>query len=121
MQTVRVLGQGSFGKVELVKELSTDELFALKKIKLGSERHREFALREGRALFDLRHENLVAAFSYFEKHNWFHNNKFGILLEYCDGGDLHALVKTSKDIPASELERNLFAIILQVRGLSSIL
>ena len=89
-----MLGRGGFGKVLLVRRKSTKELFAMKKIKLQSSKDKQLALREGRTLFELQHPNVVHAISFFEKRHWFKQNKVGIVMEFCDGGDLwHTIIR----------------------------
>jgi serine/threonine protein kinase len=63
-EKVRQLGHGTYGEVYLARNRVTDEMVALKKIKLEASKERRSgfpitALREMRVLKDLSHKNVV--------------------------------------------------------------
>lgn len=60
-QNIRLLGEGSFGTVYLVKRKSDDQLYALKKVKMLplGEKERQNALNEIRLLASIKHPNIV--------------------------------------------------------------
>lgn len=97
---VRVLGQGAYGKVILVKDKLTNKLYAMKQLKkaeilitespksneeddvnLGKRIERTFA--EKSILAELEHPNIVKLFYSFHD-----NSKLYLLLQYIPGGEL---------------------------------
>ncbi|EKF31351.1 protein kinase, putative,serine/threonine-protein kinase Nek1, putative [Trypanosoma cruzi marinkellei] len=87
---IRVLGKGSFGSAILIKRRSDNALLVIKEVFLGkmSKKEREEARHECRVLQQLSHPNIVRYVEHFEN-----RNNLYIVMEYCDGGDLHAKVK----------------------------
>ena len=84
-EVIRTLGRGSYGRVDLCKDKSTGEQFAVKKVKLGQmpEADRLKALEEATFLSKLDHPNIVAYHESFQE-----NDSLYISMEYMDGGDL---------------------------------
>ena len=82
----------------------------MKKIKLMSAKEKELALQEGQALFELRHPNLVHAIAFYEKKHWFKQNKVGIIMEYCDGGNLGKVIESGVVLS----EDQILSVVLQV-------
>ncbi|ESS70705.1 protein kinase [Trypanosoma cruzi Dm28c] len=87
---IRVLGKGSFGSAILIKRRSDNALLVIKEVFLGkmSKKEREEARHECRLLQQLSHPNIVRYVEHFEN-----RNNLYIVMEYCDGGDLHTKVK----------------------------
>ncbi|KEG14973.1 putative protein kinase, putative,serine/threonine-protein kinase Nek1 [Trypanosoma grayi] len=87
---VRVLGKGSFGSAILIKRRSDNALLVIKEVFLGkmSKKEREEARHECRVLQQLNHPNIVRYVEHFEN-----RNNLYIVMEYCDGGDLHMKLK----------------------------
>lgn len=92
-EPIKVLGHGSYGKVLLVREKSTGNLFAQKQLKKASliinetneihKKNYERTLNEKVILEKVNHGNIVKLFYAFQDHN-----KVYLILEYLDGGEL---------------------------------
>ena len=82
--TIRTIGKGSFGEAVLVRDVASNALFVMKKIKLPQGSERKIALREGKVLSKLCHPNIIRYRDSFVVHA----NLLCILTEYADGGDL---------------------------------
>ena len=99
------IGQGTFGKVSLVKSKANDKYYAMKEINLkqqilkSSLINRSYALDEGLKLIKLKleHENIInyhRSYIYEDCIYW--------IMDYCDGGTLRErislYVKQNKSI-----------------------
>jgi serine/threonine protein kinase len=93
-EPIKVLGKGSYGKVLLVREISTGKLFAQKQLKKASliinentnevhELNYRRTLNEKTILEMVNHPNIVKLYYAFQD-----NNKVYLILEYLDGGEL---------------------------------
>ena len=93
-EPIKVLGKGSYGKVLLVREISTGRLFAQKQLKKASliinedtneihEKNYQRTLNEKQILELVNHQNIVKLFYAFQD-----NDKLYLILEYLDGGEL---------------------------------
>ncbi|EGW30855.1 ribosomal protein S6 kinase and related protein [Spathaspora passalidarum NRRL Y-27907] len=93
-EPIKVLGKGSYGKVLLVRELSTGRLFAQKQLKKASliinentnevnEKNYNRTVNEKNILEMVNHPNIVKLYYAFQD-----NNKVYLILEYLDGGEL---------------------------------
>lgn len=93
-EPIKVLGKGSYGKVLLVREISTGKLFAQKQLKKASliinentnevhELNYRRTLNEKTILEMVNHPNIVKLYYAFQDHN-----KVYLILEYLDGGEL---------------------------------
>ncbi|KAK8750745.1 hypothetical protein OTU49_014988 [Cherax quadricarinatus] len=91
VREVRHLGNGTFGTVYLVEK--DQNLYALKKIDLSkmSTNSWSYQVREVRLLQQLRHENIVSYEDYCKIGMEIH-----LLMEYCDGGNLHTHIQRRK-------------------------
>ena len=101
---LRVIGQGQFGDVLLVRKRDEEgRLYALKAIlnhgkAIGrSEKDRNDARGEVHLLSGLKHPNIVQY-----QGSFFHEGTFHIVMEYCQGGDLAERIKRRKSKPFSE-------------------
>ncbi|XP_047579259.1 serine/threonine-protein kinase Nek3 isoform X4 [Lutra lutra] len=89
---LRVIGEGSFGRALLVQQESSNQLFAMKEIRLpkslsGTQNSRKEAV----LLAKMKHPNIVAFQESFEA-----DGHLYIVMEYCDGGDLMQKIKHQK-------------------------
>lgn len=91
-EPIKVLGKGSFGKVLLVREVSTGRLFALKQLKKATliisddeidTVNYQRTVNEKSILEMVDHPNIVLLYYAFQDHN-----KLYLILEYLDGGEL---------------------------------
>ena len=88
-----MLGAGGFSVVALVKDRSTESLYACKVT------HREFLIQEGILDRFEREARLLASFSYpsiVQLHDIvYERDFFGLVMEYCEPGDLFDILTTS--------------------------
>ncbi|XP_027447039.1 serine/threonine-protein kinase Nek3 isoform X3 [Zalophus californianus] len=89
---LRVIGEGSFGRALLIQQESSNQLFAMKEIRLpkslsGTQNSRKEAV----LLAKMKHPNIVAFRESFEAEGHLY-----IVMEYCDGGDLMQKIKHQK-------------------------
>jgi len=84
---MKILGEGSFGKVYLMRHIQKRELCCLKvmKIKKLSKTERENCKNEVQLMKQLVHPNIVLYRESFLSKN---KDSLCICMEYCDGGDL---------------------------------
>eukprot|EP00929_Paragymnodinium_shiwhaense_P052041 TRINITY_DN26100_c0_g1_i1.p1 TRINITY_DN26100_c0_g1~~TRINITY_DN26100_c0_g1_i1.p1 ORF type:complete len:454 (+),score=100.61 TRINITY_DN26100_c0_g1_i1:115-1476(+) len=87
---LRLLGQGSFGKAFLARDLSDNELCVMKQIRVEKmdTKARDTAVREAVALRRVRHPNVVRFRQVFVRSGW-----LCLVMDFADGGDLCAAVK----------------------------
>eukprot|EP01035_Chromulina_nebulosa_P019219 gene19219-25070_t len=97
---IRVLGEGSFGKVYLMRDKVKRNLLCIKVIKIKNipKKEREATKMEVDLLRRLHHPNIVRYVDSFLSKN---NETLCICMEYCDGGDLASQIKAAR--------RNLFS------------
>ncbi|CAM9739442.1 unnamed protein product, partial [Phaeothamnion confervicola] len=92
-EPMKVLGEGSFGKVYLMKHKTTRELVCTKVIKLKNlPKKEQIACRnEVEVLRRMRHPNIVGYHDSF-----LYKNCLCIIMEYCDAGDLGGRVNKAR-------------------------
>ncbi|XP_057377743.1 serine/threonine-protein kinase Nek5-like [Daphnia carinata] len=113
----RVLGRGSFGTVYLIKMKTTDThgfrvdgardfktehgaaSYVLKEICIRDEKQREAARQEGRLLSQLNHVNIIRYFDSFESPI---TGNLCLVMEYCPGGDVAAVIRQRRGVPFPE-------------------
>jgi NIMA (never in mitosis gene a)-related kinase len=86
-EPVKELGSGSFGKVELVRKKSDQQLYALKSVNLVrlNQKEKDSALNEVRLLASITIPYVIGyRGSFFDADN----NSLCIVMEFADGGDL---------------------------------
>ena len=96
---IRLLGEGSFGKVYLMRDKKLRKFVCVKIIKIKNipKKEREATKNEVDLLKKLNHPNIVRYIDSFLSKN---KESLCISMEYCDGGDLATQIKNAK--------RNLF-------------
>jgi len=84
------LGQGSFGKAFLARDLATEDLCVMKQVRVEKmdAKARDTAVREAVALRRIRHPNVVRFRQVFVRSGW-----LCLVMDFADGGDLCAAVK----------------------------
>ena len=89
-ELVKLLGKGSYGRVDLAKKKQTGELVAIKKIKFGTMtvQERKKSLEEATLLSTLHHPNIVGYHESFQE-----RNSLYIVMEYIDWGDLEKKIE----------------------------
>nr|XP_032655825.1 serine/threonine-protein kinase Nek3 [Chelonoidis abingdonii] len=86
---LKVLGEGSFGRVLLVFHKSSDQKYAMKEIRLPkSPSDVQDSRKEAILLAKMKHPNIVAYKESFEA-----DGHLYIVMEYCDDGDLMQKIK----------------------------
>jgi len=87
---LRLLGQGSFGKAFLARDLSNNELCVMKQVRVErmDAKARDTAVREAVALRRVCHPNVVRFRQVFVRSGW-----LCLVMDFADGGDLCAAVK----------------------------
>merc|ERR1712136_603632 len=93
------IGEGSFGKAVLVKHKENGLQYVVKEIGLSGMKvkERNEARKEVAVLSKMRHPNIVQYIESFEE-----NSHLYIVMEYCEGGDLYAMINKQKGVLFSE-------------------
>lgn len=104
--TISVIGKGSYGKVLLVRQKSTDQIFAMKVVKKfpkNDPRQQNSVLTERRILSEMNDCPFTIDF-----HSCFQNDrKFFFVLEFCPGGELFELLHKKERL--CEMEAQFYA------------
>lgn len=120
-EPIKVLGQGSYGKVLLVREKATGRLFAQKQLKKASlvindneihKKNYERTLNEKNILEQVNNPNIVKLYYAFQDHN-----KVYLMLEYLDGGELFHHLAEQKYMSEKNASFYIAQIILALRYL----
>lgn len=92
---LKCIGEGSFGKAWLVQEISSKNKYVLKEIELSklNEKQKNEAKKEVTVLAKMDHVNIV---KYID--NFLTSNLLGIIMEYCDGGDIYQKIQSKRGI-----------------------
>lgn len=92
---IRIIGEGSFGKVYLMRDKVNRKFVCVKVIKIKNipKKEREATKMEVDLLKRLHHPNIVRYVDSFLSKN---NESLCIAMEYCDGGDLASQIKAAK-------------------------
>jgi NIMA (never in mitosis gene a)-related kinase len=98
---IRLLGEGSFGKVYLMRDKVRRNFVCVKVIKIKNipKKEREATKLEVDLLRRLHHPNIVRYLDSFLSKN---NETLCICMEYCDGGDLASQIKAARQNLFSE-------------------
>ena len=91
----RKIGEGAFGKAWLVhKKDDLNSRYVIKEVNISkmSRREKEDARNEITVLAQMKHPNIVSYQGSFEE-----LGKLFILMDYCDGGDLHSKISSRKN------------------------
>jgi NIMA (never in mitosis gene a)-related kinase len=83
-----LLGDGAYSTVYRVKRVSDEQIYGLKKVKIGglSDKEKNNALNEVRILASVEHPNVIAYKEAFIDED---SKSLCLVLEYADGGDLY--------------------------------
>ncbi|KAK6456055.1 ribosomal protein S6 kinase [Scheffersomyces xylosifermentans] len=122
-EPLKVLGKGSYGKVLLVREVSTGKLFAQKQLKKASliinentnEVHQvnyRRTLNEKAILEMVNHPNIVKLYYAFQD-----NNKVYLILEYLDGGELFHHLAIERYMSETDASYYIAQMVLAIRYL----
>eukprot|EP01068_Selenidium_serpulae_P005963 Selendium_serpulae@DN4244_c0_g1_i1.p1 len=100
-KTLELVGVGNYGRATLVEAQASGKRFIMKTIDLSllSTKARRAAFREARLLAACRHPYIISF-----RDSFVDTNHLDIVMDYAQGGDLGAKLKTHKDngVPISE-------------------
>ena len=110
-EVIRKVGHGGFGAVFLIKHKASGAQCVWKTINTTTmdEEELETIKSEDKLLKELNHPHIVSCFNSFH-----HGDYFYMLMEYCDGGDLHGHIKNLKDKNILLEEKEVTNIMAQV-------
>ncbi|KAL4230394.1 Serine/threonine-protein kinase Nek1 [Mactra antiquata] len=96
---VRRIGEGAFGKAELVKKKADGLQYVIKEINISrmGAKEREESRKEVSVLAQLKHPNIVAYRESFEEHGSLY-----IVMDFCAGGDLYARINSQRGVMFTE-------------------
>ncbi|XP_075253282.1 serine/threonine-protein kinase Nek4-like [Convolutriloba macropyga] len=125
-EKVDKIGEGSYGQVWKVKlrddTLNNKSKYVMKLINLekANSKERQYAEQEAKLLKNLSHPNIVSCKDTF----WFDSSQsqLGIVMSYCEGGDLYKLLKNRKGkgkLPENDIMEWFIQITLAVQYLHS--
>ncbi len=90
-EILKILGQGSFGKVFLSKHKKTNAIYAIKVIDKTDKNNIEgkpYFQREIEIMYKLNHKNCIKLYSHFEDNNYCY-----FIMEYISNGNLYNYIK----------------------------
>ena len=88
---VKQLGKGSFGTCLLVKRKDSGQHYAMKQISGFGKEDRKAVIKEIDLHRKLQHGSIVRF-----RQAFFEHDKIMIVMDYCDGGDLHRIIQRQK-------------------------
>ncbi|XP_053141066.1 serine/threonine-protein kinase Nek5 isoform X3 [Hemicordylus capensis] len=94
-EIIKMIGEGSFGKVFLAKGKADSQQCVIKEISLTKlpRKEKESSQKEVALLARMKHPNIVVFYTSFQE-----NNKLYIIMEYCDGGDLMKRINMQRGV-----------------------
>jgi len=113
-------GEGAYSSVYQVRRLADQQIYALKKVKMGklSEKEKENALNEVRILASIDHPSISA---YNEAFVDDHSASLCIVMEYADDGDLFQKITNHQASKSYIKEEEIWRIFITiVRGLKAL-
>ncbi|OEH76870.1 nima-related protein kinase nima1 [Cyclospora cayetanensis] len=112
-EVIRPLGQGQYGKVSLVRHKETGALLCWKAICYAGLRSREKQqlVSEVNVMRSLDHPHIVR---YYEHVVQRRQQALYILMEFCDGGDLHKQIETAHKHLGGIQEDRILQVLLQL-------
>lgn len=113
-EVLGVIGKGNFGSISRIKRKSDNKILVWKELDYGkmSEKEKQHIVSEVNILRDLKHPNIVR---YYDRIIDKKNTKIFIIMEYCEGGDIGALIKRcrkNKDYIAEDVIWKIFTQIV---------
>ena len=98
-QKIKLIGEGSYGKVFLIKSLQTEKEYALKEtvITKNKEIFLYFSMNEINILSKLDNPYIISLKCAFKTQINEQTEKLNIIMEYVDNGDLNQLITEYKD------------------------
>ena len=113
-EIIKLLGQGSFGKVFLSKHKKTNSLYAIKlidKTDKNSIEGKPYFQREIEIMYKLNHENCIKLYSHFEDNNYCY-----FIMEYISNGNLYNYInkKPNRKLEPKEASKIIIELISSV-------
>ena len=96
-ETVRPIGAGTYGQVDLVRSRRSQRLYAVKRMRVGQRTRRRQAINEVALLRRLKHPFIVRY-----RNAIVHDEVLHIIMEYADGGDLRSAIAAQRGQPFAE-------------------
>ena len=119
-ETLKILGNGSFSSVYLVKRKKDSKIYALKSVFLEklTKKQQENSVNEVRILASIHNQNVI---SYKEAFWDDSNSTLNIIMEYADDGDLLTKIKQMKQEKVYFEEEKIWDYAIQIiKGLKSL-
>lgn len=114
---IRMIGQGAFGKVMLVRKIDTSQIYAMKIINkhmIHNQKQIDHTLSERRILEQIKHPFIVQLYYAFQS-----DSKLYFVMDYCGGGDLFHRLGTKKQFSEEDTLFYICEIILALCALHS--
>lgn len=94
-EVLKDIGKGSFGKVQLIRRKADGKTLVWKELGYGkmSEKEKQMLVSEVNILRELNHPHIV---KYYDRVIDRSNSKIFIVMEFCEGGDISSLIKSSR-------------------------
>ena len=110
---IQEIGKGSFGSVSRVKRRSDGRNLVWKELNYGkmSEKEKQMLVSEVNILREISHPNVVR---YYDRIIDREHSKIFIVMEYCEGGDISTMIRTSKKEKTNLPEDMIWSILSQV-------
>lgn len=110
---LKLLGSGGQGIVYQVKDKTNNELYALKKYNETKLTYLNDVLQEMRIYINLNHKNILSIKDfYISDINKNGNCHFNVIMEFCQFGDLHLMLKKQNQPLTNEFIKNILIQIL---------
>lgn len=111
--TVKILGQGACGRVLLLRDMKTNEDFAIKVLEHVLDEHtRERFLKEILVLLSIKHKNIVAAHKIVR-----YEDKDAYTMEYVDGMDLGSVIESGEKLDGEQIDAIMSQLLSAVAAL----
>ena len=110
---IKLLGEGSFGKVYLSEELKTNNKVVIKSIDIRSmsEIQKNLIINEIKIMKKLNHFNVIKYIDFiYDKKNYF----YFIIMEYANKGDLSNIIFEKKNSKKIFNEKEILSIFIQI-------
>jgi NIMA (never in mitosis gene a)-related kinase 2 len=92
---IKEIGRGCFGAVSKVRRRSDGKILVWKELNYAkmSDKEKKMLVSEVNILRELSHQNIV---KYYDRVIDRDHSKIFIVMEYCEGGDISTLIRTSR-------------------------